>query len=261
MILIVKRILLFVLIASLYLCIRPESHVLADNHEGYDDAGNVDVLSDAFINAYLYNFSQYDFADIKRGTTLDEMNQLFNANVEKVDRATENDTEEYRVNDIVITVDENEVESIYIEPQNEITKDEILDAYNTPSGERSGSELERGASALEYKMLPSSNFKVLVVFDDSDHVLYITHTLDSNASVVTPDNANMFIERGLQLNRLSVENYTFETPTTTDDGKIRVAFRKGEQAGYLLIAPNGVLDIYTEDDTLISTVNVPFYGN
>ncbi len=261
MILIVKRILLFVLIASLYLCIRPESHALADNHEGYDDSGNVDVLSDAFINAYLYNFSQYDFANVKRGMTVDEVNQLFNANVEKVDRAIENDTEEYRVNDIVITVDENEVESIYIEPQSEITKDEVLEAYNTPSGERNSSELERGAYALEYKMLPSSNFKVLVVFDDNDHVLYITHTLDRSTSVVTVENANTFIERGLQLNKLSAENYTFESPTTTDDGEIRVAFHEGEQPGYLLIAPNGVLDIYTEDDTLISTVNVPFYGN
>ena len=243
------------------MCIRPESLALADNHEGYDDSGNVDVLSDAFINAYLYNFLQYDFANVKRGMTVDEVNQLFNANVEKVDRATENDVEEYRVNDIVITVDENKVESIYIEPQSEITKDEILEAYSTPSGERSSNELERGTSALEYKMLPSSNFKVLVVFDEKDHVLYTTHTLDRSASVVTLENANMFIQRGLQLNELSAENYTFESPTTTDDGKIRVAFHEGEQPGYLLIAPNGVLDIYLEDDTLISTVNVPFYGN
>lgn len=261
MILIVKRILLFVFISSLCMCIRPETHVFADHHEGYDDSGNVDVLSEEFVNGYVYGFSHYDYANIKRGMTLDEVKQNFSGNVEEVERDYVTESVEYRINDVIIVLDDNTVDYIYIEPQADISKSDIKDKYNTPSGERTENELERGNSALEYKVLPSSNFKVLVVFDADDNVEYITHTLDRSAQVVTDDNVSIFIERGLQLNNLNAEDYAFESPTVADDGNFTVPFRNGDSNGYLKITPSGQLDVYQEDGELISTVHVPFYGN
>lgn len=260
MIPIVKRLMLIMMISCLFIVVRSVPGVHADLYEGYDDAGNVDVISEEFINAFVYNFARYDFANIKRGMTLNEVENQLNESLEAMTH--DNDTEEkYRANDLIVVMVENQVDSIYISPQDIITKDEILTHYNAPTAELAEHELTEGHSAFSYKALPSSNFEVWVGFDENNHVSYIKHKLDTSADVVNEDNALTFIKRGLSLNAVNPENYSFETPEPSDMGDLKINFTSDEFEGYLTLTEFGQLYVYNLSEELVTTVLIPFYGN
>lgn len=260
MIPIVKRLILFVTICCLYIGVRPDAIVNAGLNEGYDDSGNVDVISEEFINAFVYNFARYDYADIKRGMTLNEVENQLNVSVEEVTGDSDSE-KKFRANDLIIVMRNDQVDSIYVSPQEQITKDEILDHYNAPTDELAEHEISQGNSAFEYKALPSSNFMVIIGFDSDDHVLYIKHALDTSSNVVNEDNALTFIKRGMSLNSINPENYTFESLETSDSGNLRVPFTSDEFEGYLTLTQYGQIEVYDDAQENVLTLLIPYYGN
>lgn len=240
--------------------VRPNATVHADLHEGYDDSGNVDVLSEEFINAFVYNFSHYDYADIKRGMTLNEVENQLNVSLEALNQDSDTETK-YRANDVVVVMKDERVDYIYISPQETITKDQILNQYNAPTTKLSEHEIAEGHSGYAYKVLPDSNFEVIIAFNSDDNVLYIKHTLDEASDAVDADNALTFIKRGLALNSINPENYVFETPETTESGDLLINFSSDDLDGYLTLTSYGQLDVYNNTQEQESTVLIPYYGN
>lgn len=97
--------------------------VTSNRIDGWDSIGNVNILSERFINKYLYNFSLYDFAGITRGMTRSEVESRFGSPHPYLLGYTDSRSFDTRYNDLgVFYFKENSVDSIYINPVEAVTK-------------------------------------------------------------------------------------------------------------------------------------------
>lgn len=238
-----------------------EQEVQTPMIDGWDSLGNVDILSERFINHYLYNFSRYDFAGITRGMTTQQVESKLGEEDPYLLGYTDVISFDTRYNDLgVLFVKEDVVDSIYINPTDKVTKEEIRAYYGTPTYEYDVYEGGRGGGAFDYKMIPQSNFIVSIGFDESEHVIYMLHRLDYLNDAVSVDNAMYFVERGFQIAQRNIADYQFGEVVVREYGGFHIDYIYGDSTGHLELSNFGELQIFDSNQMIIESISVPFYG-
>ncbi|TDM50481.1 hypothetical protein ETI06_00455 [Macrococcoides goetzii] len=144
-----------------------EEKSLSGKYPYMDEDGHIDILSDAFINAYTRQNRISEFAGITQGMEVTEVEKIYGKPTHDGKSRISSDHE--RFGDIAIENTDYKVSQIYINSSTPHTREEILSKYGVATEVWKSDDGE--VISLVYNNNHSNGFQLILHFDKNDNFI------------------------------------------------------------------------------------------
>lgn len=133
--------------------------------------GNVEILSDAFRQDYMFNDHRFALGEIKFGMSRNDVEQIYGAPNGKVPKEIASPSTAAVYGNYLVTYGpKDEVRQIAVVADKTITKSDFLKLFVNPS--------EDNDKFLIYNSNDENGYKITAAFDESDHLIGLYQTND-----------------------------------------------------------------------------------